>query len=214
MAAAAHPSSRESLRKLRQGHPHALDELIERWQRPLHRFAYQYVRNTSDARDLVIETFVRLYQQREKLRADSNLPAWLFTTLANLCSNQYRWKQRHPTVSLDAPLAAEDHPDTALQDRSELEPNRAMENREALLAVRAAIESLPHDLKVPLLLYHYNKLSYKEIADIVKCSTRVVETRLYRAKQRLRPLLAKYLQDGSGPLPPPLSKPAEEASAP
>jgi RNA polymerase sigma-70 factor (ECF subfamily) len=56
--------------------------------------------------------------------------------------------------------------------------------------VRAAIDRLPHDLKVTLLLHHYDHLSYREIGQITGCSERGVETRLYRARQQLKVLLA------------------------
>ncbi len=70
-----------SLLALQQGEAAALNRLMARWQRPLHHFAYRYVQNAADAHDLVAETFVRLYQQRARLRPDTKLSAWLFTTV-------------------------------------------------------------------------------------------------------------------------------------
>ena len=63
---------------------------MARWQRPLHSFAYRYCQNRADAEDLVAQTFVRLYQQRLRLRPDTRLSAWLFTTLTHLHSFQTR----------------------------------------------------------------------------------------------------------------------------
>ena len=68
-----------------------------------------------------------------------------------------------------------------------------------LAAVRAAIDLLPHDLKVTLLLHHYEHLSYREISAVVGCSERGVETRLYRARQQLRSLLAPQLAETTTP---------------
>ena len=68
-----------------------------------------------------------------------------------------------------------------------------------MTALDAALENLPHDLKVTLLLHHYNKMPYEEIAVVVNCSTRGVETRLYRARQKLRETLGLYLRDGDRP---------------
>lgn len=178
----------EALHALQGGDDTALNALMMRWQERLNRFAYRYVQNTGDAHDLVVETFVRLYQQRSHLRADTNLPAWLFTTLVHLCYNHNRWKRRHPTVSLDTPAegAAEPHSE-------QLTPPDALAQDETLAAVRAAIAQLPHDLKTTLLLHHYEGLSYREIAAITGCSERGVETRLYRARQHLRQRLAEAL---------------------
>jgi len=62
------------LQALQQGRDTALNQLIARWQRPLFAFAWRYVQNQADAHDLVAETFVRLHQQRARLRPDTKVP--------------------------------------------------------------------------------------------------------------------------------------------
>jgi RNA polymerase sigma-70 factor, ECF subfamily len=190
-----------SLLALRQGEAVELNRLIGRWQRPLHSFAYRYVQNSADAHDLVAETFVRLYQQRERLRPDTKLSAWLFTTLTNLCHNHHRWQRRHPTVALAA--VGDGRPDPGDRwTRAEAEPASELptpvtvvETDETAAAVRAAIDRLPHDLKVTLLLHHYDRFSYQEISEITHCSVRGVETRLYRARRLLRDRLAPLMNE-------------------
>jgi RNA polymerase sigma-70 factor (ECF subfamily) len=189
-------ADRASLLALQQGEAAALNRLIARWERPLLGFAYRYVQNHADAEDLVAEAFVRLYRQRDRLRPDTKLSAWLFTTLANLCHNHHRWKRRHPAVALDAPAApGESRPAGSEIASPQPAPDAALAQDEALAAVRAAIARLPHDLKTTVLLHHYDRLSYREIAEISGCSERGVETRLYRARQQLRQMLAGLLHE-------------------
>lgn len=183
-----------SLLALKQGEAVALNRLIGRWQRPLHSFAYRYVQNSADAHDLVAETFVRLYQQRTRLRPDTRLSAWLFTTLTNLCHNHHRWQRRHPTVAL-ATAGAGRGPAGFEPASDQSAPAADLEHDEVLTAVRAAIDGLPHDLKVTLLLHHYDRLSYHEISEITHCSVRGVETRLYRARRLLRERLAGLMNE-------------------
>jgi len=190
------PTDAACLQSLQADEVGVLDQLMARWQRPLYEFAYQYLRNHCDAQELVAESFVRLYQHRHRLRPDTNLSGWLFATLSNLCCSHYRWRQRHATVSLDVTADAAAGPAPGLADRPELEPDRRLEKDEALTALDAALANLPHDLKVTLLLHHYNRMSYEDIAAVLHCSTRGVETRLYRARQKLRETLARYLRDG------------------
>ncbi len=190
-----------SLAALRQGDTTALNRLIARWQRPLLSYAYRYLQNSADAHDLVANVFVRLYQNRDRFRPDTNLSAWLFTTLTNLCHNHHRWKRRHPAVSLDTP-SQETHdgrdlapfPDLA---SDEPEPGTTVARDELERAVRHAIASLPPDLRSAVLLHHYQHLSYREIAEIAQCSERGVETRLYRARQLLRVTLAAHIREAS-----------------
>jgi len=91
----------DELHALQGGDDTALNRLIARWERRLFGFAWRYVRNSADAQDLVSSVFVRLYQQRDRLRRDTNLSAWLFTALANLCHNHHRWRRRHPALNLE-----------------------------------------------------------------------------------------------------------------
>lgn len=183
------------LQALQQGQDAALNQLIARWQRPLFAFAWRYLQNSVDAHDLVAETFVRLYQQRARLRPDTKVSAWLFTTLSNLCHNHCRWRRRHPSVSLDSPLHDMETPaHEAVPSEAPL-PNVALELDETFAAVRAAVDRLPHDLKTTILLHHFERLSYREIGAITGCSERGVETRLYRARLRLRKELAGFLHE-------------------
>lgn len=179
-------TDQQALAALRQGDDSALSGLISRWEHPLLRFAYRYVQNDVDANDLVAEAFVRFYQQRHRLRADTRPGAWLYTTLTNLCLNHNRWKRRHPAVSMDAECPPAGVPSAG----GGANPALALERDETVAAVRGAVARLPHDLRTAFLLHHYERLSYEEIAEIAGCSARGVESRLYRARQRLRQLLA------------------------
>lgn len=193
------PNDTADLHALQAGDERALDRLIARWDRPVFAFAWRYLHHEADARDVAVESFVRLYQQRNRLRPDSNLAAWLFTTAANLCRNHHRWRRRHPAVPLDAPgiddapapgafVAADDSP----------APNDALLQKEALATLEQAIASLPHDLRTVLLLHHFERLSYREIGAITGCRERGVETRLYRAKQLLRAAVERLMREPAG----------------
>lgn len=170
------------LRALQAGDDTAMSRLAERWEKPLFGFAWRYVYNVADARDLATETLVRFYQHRAKFHRDSNVSAWMFTTLANLCRNHHRWRVRHPSVSVDDPLAQE-------QPTEIPSPSVDLEQHEILDSLAAAIDRLSPDLKEALLLYHYEHLSYGEISAVAGCSERGVETRLRRARRRLREAL-------------------------
>jgi len=188
---------RASLLALQRGDASELNRIIARWQRPLFGFAYRYTQNAADAEDLVAETLARLYAERHRLREGSNLAAWLFTTLANLCHNHHRWKRRHPAVSLDEGLEDGGEGQVANPDGHDSQPDTELVHGEALAALSKAVDALPHDLKTTVLLHHYERLSYREIASVAGCSERGVETRLYRARQLLREELAAFLGEGS-----------------
>lgn len=183
------------MQALVDGRQSALNELMTLWEAPLLRFVFRYVQNEAVARDLVQETFVRVYLHRERFRAGTSFSTWAFTIAANLCRNHRRWLGRHPTVSLDEPADADNESSTrreqlASPDRS---PDSTAQHAERLAALKAAIAELPHDLRTALLLYEYEDLSYREIASVVGCSEKGVESRLVRARTKLKKMLAAHL---------------------
>jgi len=187
-------TSAEHMRALVAGRQVALNELIRLWEGPLLRFTFRYVQNEAEARDLVQETFVRVYLHRERFRLDSSFSTWAFTIAANLCRNHRRWRGRHATVSLDEPTVEETtrHDKLVCPRRG---PDLAAVQTERIAALQAAIAGLSHDLRTTLLLYEYEQLSYREIATIVGCSEKGVESRLARARTRLRSKLSVILKD-------------------
>lgn len=180
----------ELMRALIRGVPGALEGIIDKWERPLYSFIYRYTQNEFAARDILQETFVRIYTKQDKYNFDYPLSSWVFTIAANLCKNKARWHKRHPEISIEAsPSQNREGASRSMLDvlpSGEKLPVESMERDEDLDALKEAVQGLPHDLRTAVLLHHYQDLSYKEISDIVGCSIRGVETRLYRARKLLR----------------------------
>lgn len=179
--------------RLQNGQDTALNELMTLWQTPLFRFISRYVGDRDEALDLAQETFVRVYQNRQNYRPSARFSSWLFTIASNLCRNHLRWERRHPTVS----LAHEDDKDNAPADATDTlpsldrGPSDCAQRNDTARWVQESIQSLPHDLKTVVLLFEYEELSYEEIAGVLGCSPKAVETRLYRARKILREKLER-----------------------
>src|SRR6266566_2037312 len=86
--------------RLIEGDDSALNQLIARWQKPLHSLILRYVGNYTDSIELAEETFVRVYHHRHRFNFKSEFSTWLLTIAANLCRHHARWRTRHPTISL------------------------------------------------------------------------------------------------------------------
>ena len=93
---------RADMARLVGGHDAALNDLMERHAPAVFRFLCRMLGNEDDANDLAQDTFVRVYRARESYKPDQKFSTWLFTIAGNLARNQFRWRSRHPTVSLDA----------------------------------------------------------------------------------------------------------------
>jgi RNA polymerase sigma-70 factor (ECF subfamily) len=171
----------------------ALNELMERWQKPLLSFILRYVGNYADSIELAQETFVRVYHHRSRFNFKSKFSTWLLTIATSLCKHHARWRKRHPTISLDNTAGMDEMVDEYLHISSEEIPSALAGRSELGKLVKEEVERLPHDLKTAVLLFAYDDLSYAEIAVILGCTPKAVETRLYRVRKLLAKRLAAIL---------------------
>jgi RNA polymerase sigma-70 factor (ECF subfamily) len=180
----------QDMARLAGGHDAALNDLMDRYAERLFHFLVRSLQNETDAADLAQETFVKIFQSRAKFDPQQKFSTWLFTIASNLVRDRYRWRSRHQQVSLDA---ENDQTESALKDTltaAEAPPDQSLQIEERADEVRKAVAALPDELKQPLILAVYQDLPQAEIATILKCSVKAVETRIYRARQQLRTALA------------------------
>ena len=172
-----------AMARLCAGDDLALNEIMERWKRPLTSYLCRWIGHEHEAVDLAQETFVRIYENRRTYRPDGKFSSWLWTIAANLARNQKRWHARHPQVPLelepDLPAAAST-------------PDQSILQRELTRRIQAAVQELPGDLRTAFLLFESEGQTYDDIAVIAGCSRKAVETRLYRARHMLREKLQEF----------------------
>ncbi|HEY5911027.1 MAG TPA: RNA polymerase sigma factor [Verrucomicrobiae bacterium] len=180
--------------RLAGGHPAALNELMDRHGGKLFHYLVRSLQDEGDAADLAQETFVRVYQNRAKFDPTQKFSTWLYAIASNLVRDRYRWRSRHPQVSLEAEAGKENSSSPSVNlPADEPAPDQRLQTEERAEAVRRAVAALPEELKQPLILAIYQDLPQAEIAAILKCSVKAVETRIYRARQQLRAALAGRL---------------------
>ena len=193
-AAPSDERDRADMQRLASGHDAALNDLMERHGPKLFRYLIRCLQNEDDAADTAQETFARVFQNRSKFDAGQRFSTWLYAIATNLVKDRYRYRARHPQVSLEAENAAtgRDFKESRPEDRPT--PGEQLETQERAETVRRAIRALPGELRTPLLLSEYEELSHAEISRILNCSAKAVETRIYRARQRLRASLSGLLE--------------------
>ena len=183
-----------AMTRLRGGDDLALNELMSRWQQPLANFLTRFCGNEATALDLAQDTFVRVYEARARYDTRGKFATWLYTIAGNLARNSHRWQQRHPTVSLDAPTDENGGTLATHLPDATLSPDECADTSERATAVRGAIAELPEDQRTIVLLSEYEDRSHADIAAILTCTAKAVETRLYRARQTLREKLSRWLK--------------------
>lgn len=184
----------QDMSRLAAGHDAALNELMERHGEKLFHYLVRSLQNEDDAADLAQETFVKVYQSRARFDPSQKFSTWLYAIASNLVRDRYRWRSRHPQVSLDAESDATGDSFRDSLPGSGPSPNESVQVEERAKAVRVAVAALPEELRQPLILAEYEERSHAEIGAILGCSAKAVETRIYRARQQLRASLGRLLE--------------------
>lgn len=186
---------RSDMEGLVAGRERALDDLMDRHAEKLFHYLFRSLSSEEDAADLAQETFVRVYQNRARFDMRRRFSTWLYAIASNLIKGSYRYRSRHPQVSLEA----EKEGCVGTFRESVVEggptPSESMQNAERAESVRIAVGRLPDELRTTLILFEYQELSYAEIAAILACTPKAVEMRIYRARERLREDLGWLLRD-------------------
>jgi RNA polymerase sigma-70 factor (ECF subfamily) len=184
---------RADMEKLQGGHDAALNDLMERHATPVFHFLCRLTGNEDDANDLAQETFVRVFKSCKSYRSGERFSTWLFTIAANLARNHFRWRSRHPNVSMDAESPETEQTLASTLPSKSPAPNEAALAGERVSAVRQAVQKLPDDLREAIVLCEWEERSVAEAATILEATPKAVESRLYRARQLLRERLKTWL---------------------
>jgi RNA polymerase sigma-70 factor (ECF subfamily) len=186
---------RADMQRLAAGHDAALNSLMERHAGPVFQFLFRMLNDEEDANDLAQETFVRVYRHRQHYDG-GKFTTWLYTIASNLARNEYRRRSRHPNVSLEAESGDEGKALRETLQCSAATPNEQLEKDESQRVVRSAVNGLPDDLREAIVLCEWEDMSVADAAAVLNTTPKAVESRLYRARQRLREKLGKWLKSG------------------
>ncbi|MBM3237802.1 sigma-70 family RNA polymerase sigma factor [Candidatus Poribacteria bacterium] len=165
------------------GDRNAFGELVVRYKRVVLGLAYRIIGNFEDAKDLSQETFIRAYTRLSQLRDKTKFASWLKTITFSLCMNWLKAQGRTDSALLAKEINQEELYD--IPDPAPL-PDEQMERQELREAVLKAINKLPETYRLPLMLYHFDGLSYYKVSEALDIPLSTVKWRLHQARRQLR----------------------------
>jgi RNA polymerase sigma-70 factor (ECF subfamily) len=163
--------------RLQAGDLDALGELYDRYRWVVYRTALAITRDPDVAEDILQEAFLRLHAYAASVKPELPLAPWLYRVTINL---SYTWFTRRKWL---APL---DEFIEKLIGPAKHHPEPTAEQRDDRETMQRAIEALPFNQRVVVILHYLNDLSLQEIAEILKCPVGTVKSRLYYARESLR----------------------------
>lgn len=190
---ASHDSDAQLMLAFQKGDLSAFEALLRRNYRNVLNFTYRFMGRRDIAEDLTHEVFLRVYQNTAGYEPRSRFRTWLYTIAKNLCLNELRRKS-HRMQSLDEPgLQEGEQLPKAIPDPS-LPPEDHLIRKERIAAVRAAIDELPENQRLAVILRRYDDFSYEQIAATMNTSEKAVKSLLNRAKEHLQKKLAPWVE--------------------
>ena len=160
--------------------------------------ALRMTRNRLDAEDLVQETYIKGWRSFHTFQEGTNLRAWLFRIMTNTYINKYNAQKRKGTeVELDDVEELFLYKRLGSIDQSQLSSSAEDQMLELFTddEVKNALESLPEDFRIPVLLSDVDGFSYKEIAEMLEIPIGTVMSRLHRGRKAMQKMLYEYARD-------------------
>jgi RNA polymerase sigma-70 factor (ECF subfamily) len=156
--------------------------------------ALRLTRNPADAEDLLQETFARAFAAYDSFESGTNLKAWLYRIMMNSYISSYRKAKRSPQTVPTDDVEPFSYVRSVLDDGGKTPETEVLE-RIPDEEVKAALEELPEQFRMSVLLADVEGFSYKEIADITDTSIGTVMSRLHRGRKALQKALWTYARD-------------------
>jgi RNA polymerase sigma-70 factor, ECF subfamily len=173
----------------------AFEQLLDRYEDKIFRLAYRFVRNETEAKEILQDTFLSIWRKLDTFKGDAQFSSWLYRVAANAALMRLRAQKRHPEIS------TEELPIDFLDNYGHLpaggenwakRPDDELQSEELRRHIQAAVDELPEIYRTVFLIRDVEGLSTEETAEVLQISIPTVKTRLHRARLALRETITKY----------------------
>lgn len=171
------------VKKVIEGDKELFGLIVDRYEKPLNRYALRYVRNETGAADVVQEVFIKAYINLRSFKQTKKFSSWIYRITHNEAISYMRKHKKEVTTS------DEDWFDNLADDRTAIEDiiDREIEAQK----IKKLLMHLKDKYREPLLLFAIDNKSYEEISEILHLPINTIGTRINRAKSQLRDILDK-----------------------
>jgi RNA polymerase sigma-70 factor (ECF subfamily) len=186
------PPSEELMARIAEGDEDAFEILVNRHQTSVLNLIYRFIGDRTQAKDLAQEVFIRVWQAAGSYQPKAKFTTWVYRITANLCFNELKSARRKKWFSFNRSDEDGEHTfEETLADSAPSAEDLLLE-KERSRQISDALQCLPENQRMALILKRYDALSYQEIAQVIGCSVSAVESLLVRSKRTLQEKLKNY----------------------
>ncbi len=164
--------------RIKKGDTKAFEMLLFRHQRSVYNLAFRFLNDEGEAEDITQEVFIRVYRAAKTYTPQAKFTTWLYTIVKNLCFNAIRNKKSAEIVPIDDEAIPE------IASKGD-DPSEILSKGQIKERVIKAVNALPENLRIAVILMKFQGLSCEEVGNILGCSVNAVKLRVHRAKEYL-----------------------------
>ena len=185
-------SSEELMARIGKGDEDAMEILVNRHQASILNLVYRFIGDRTQAKDLAQEVFIRVWQSAKRYEPKAKFTTWVYRITANLCFNELKSARRKKWFSFNRSDENGEHTIEETLSDSAPSAEALLLEKERSRQISDALQCLPENQRMALVLKRYDDLSYQEIGQIIGCSVSAVESLLVRAKRTLREKMKNF----------------------
>ena len=173
----------------------AFEELVDRYEDKIFRLAFRFVRNETEAKEIVQDTFLLVWRKLDTFKGDSQFGSWLYRVATNTALMRLRAQRRHPEISTEElPVDYLDNYGQvpAAGENWAKRPDDELQSDELRRRIQKAVDELPEIYRTVFIIRDVEGLSTEETAEVLEISIPTVKTRLHRARLALRDAITRY----------------------
>jgi len=179
------------LEKSKKGDVEAFEFLVNKYQKKVFNIALRMMGNHDDAGELAQEVFIKVFKSIKGFKEESSLSTWIYRIATNVCLDEMRKRKKRWILSLDEEIQSEDGEIHRQVEDNAPTPDIIAENNYTKSVINKAIEKLPEDYRVVIVLRDLQGFSYEEISKIIDRPEGTVKSRINRARKELKEILVK-----------------------
>jgi RNA polymerase sigma-70 factor (ECF subfamily) len=181
------PSDRDLMQNVLAGDMKAFECLVDRYKIKLFNLIFRMLGNREESEDILQETFLRVYRERESYDFSYQFSTWIYTIALNLTKNELRKRKRYTFLGIDL-----------FANRREFAVETSGNPTSISLFLEKTIDSLPRKYKSAFLMRDINQLSYERISEVLGIPLGTVKSRVNRARgilrKKLKPKMEEYYE--------------------
>jgi RNA polymerase sigma-70 factor (ECF subfamily) len=181
--------------KFLEGDINAFNVLVRRWEKSIYNFVLRQTGKPEEAKDHCQEAFIRAYRNLKQLRDPQKFSTWIYRIALNVCRDEMKKRQRRKTFSLNGFDEHEENipnPGLKMEKNASSDPHIAAQNRDVKALLNRALQSIPEEQRVVIIMKEYQGLKFSEIAETLGISVNTAKSRMYYGLSALKKVFDQW----------------------